>query len=285
MSPGLMPGVSRREALMRPFLKWAGGKYRLVSHIQRRLPAGRRLIEPFVGSGAVFLNTEYADYLLGDINTDLIRVYDLLKYHGEAFIESCRALFVPEHNTPARYYALRQEFNETRDPWRKSVLFVYLNRHGYNGLCRYNTSGQFNVPFGRYTRPYFPEAEMRFFAQKAQHATFVCADFRTVMRQAQAGDVVYCDPPYVPLSATANFTDYAAGGFGPKDQQDLAQLAAELGDRGIPVLISNHATAFTEAAYAAANVERIDVRRFISCDGENRGTATEVLALFSGVSE
>ncbi|WP_029421778.1 Dam family site-specific DNA-(adenine-N6)-methyltransferase [Alicyclobacillus macrosporangiidus] len=267
---------------MKPFLKWAGGKYRIVEHIKRRLPSGRRLIEPFVGSGAVFLNTDYPEYLLSDINQDLIQVYETLKQHGDTFIAYCKELFVPENNTPERYYALRAEFNETTDTWRKSALFVYLNRHGYNGLCRYNANGQFNVPFGRYKRPYFPEEEMRYFARKAQHATFVCEDFRVVMGQAQAGDVIYCDPPYVPLSDTANFTDYAAGGFGPDDQRDLARLATALGERAIPVLISNHATDFTEDAYAAADVERLEVRRFISCDGDNRGTATEVLALFGG---
>jgi DNA adenine methylase len=268
---------------MRPFLKWPGGKYRIVDHIKRRLPSGRRLIEPFVGSGAVFLNTDYQEYLLSDINADLILVYETLKRHGDTFIAYCKELFVPNNNTRERYVELRAEFNETKDPWRKAALFVYLNRHCYNGLCRYNASGQFNVPFGRYKRPYFPENEMRYFAQKAQRATFLCADFREVMQNAQAGDVIYCDPPYVPLSDTANFTDYAAGGFGLDDQRDLAQIAKTLGDRGIPVLISNHATEFTEDAYAAADVVQLEVQRFISCDGANRGTAPEVLALFGGV--
>lgn len=265
---------------MKPFLKWAGGKYRIVEAIRRRLPSGRRLVEPFAGSAAVFLNTDYTEYLLSDINPDLIHVYRTLQLHGDHFIDYCKMLFTPENNTPERYYALREEFNTTQDGWRKAALFVYLNRHGYNGLCRYNASGQFNVPFGRYKRPYFPEIEMRYFARKAQRATFICGDFRDVMRATQPGDVVYCDPPYVPLSATANFTDYAAGGFGVKDQEDLSRLAQELSERGVPVLISNHATEFTNAAYAMADVEYLEVRRFISCDGDNRGTAPEVLALF-----
>jgi len=179
----------------------------------------------------VFLNTDYPEYLLCDINHDLIQVYEMLKQYGDSFIAYCKELFVPENNTSERYYSLRAEFNETTDTWRKSALFVYLNRHGYNGLCRYNAKSQFNVPFGRYKRPYFPEEEMRYFAQKAKHATFVCQDFRVVMSTAQAGDVIYCDPPYVPLSDTANFTDYAAGGFGPDDQRDLALLAMKLGER------------------------------------------------------
>ncbi|MCL6634063.1 MAG: Dam family site-specific DNA-(adenine-N6)-methyltransferase, partial [Alicyclobacillus herbarius] len=252
---------------MKPFLKWAGGKHRIVERIRARLPQGKRLIEPFVGSGAVFLNTDFEEYVLADINPDLIQVYATLKQHGQDFISYCKELFTDANNTPERYYELRSEFNETQDPWRKSALFVYLNRHGYNGLCRYNSSGGFNVPFGRYKRPYFPEQEMKFFSQKLQVATLQCADFRQVMEEAVVGDVIYCDPPYVPLSATSNFTDYAADGFTTRDQADLARLATQLGERGIPVLISNHATEFTTAAYAAAEVEHFPVRRTISCDG------------------
>ncbi|MCY0898589.1 MAG: Dam family site-specific DNA-(adenine-N6)-methyltransferase [Firmicutes bacterium] len=270
---------------MRPFLKWAGGKARLVPHIRRRLPPGARLIEPFVGSGAVFLNTDYPAYLLGDINADLIHVFLQLQEQGDAFIQACATLFTPETNTAAAYYALRAEFNATTDPVRRAVLFVYLNRHGYNGLCRYNAQGQFNVPFGRYRRPYFPAEEMQAFAAKARQALFVAADFRTVLSLAQPGDVVYCDPPYVPWSATAAFTDYVAGGFSLADQADLAQQAVALADRGIPVLISNHATPITAQLYADARVDTVLVGRSISCDGARRGAVTEVLALFGGMTE
>lgn len=266
---------------MKPFLKWAGGKYRLLPHIQRRLPPGRRLIEPFVGSGAVFLNTDYEAYVLSDINRDVIALYQVLRDHGEAFIAYCRSLFVPETNAPDAYYALRGEFNEARDPVRRAALFVYLNRHGYNGLCRYNAEGRFNVPFGRYKRPYFPEAEMRYFWEKSQRAVFLCGDFREVMQMAEPGDVVYCDPPYVPLSKTANFRQYAAQGFDDAAQWDLARLAESLADRGVPVLVSNHLTPFTERAYRSALCDAIQVRRAISCQGAKRGYAPEVLALFA----
>lgn len=267
---------------MKPFLKWAGGKMRLVRRIQEQLPEGTRLIEPFAGSAAVWLNTNYPAALIADINPDLIACYRALQQQGPDFIAACRAYFVPANNAAARYYALRDRFNATRDPWERAVLFVYLNRHGYNGLCRYNAQGGFNVPFGRYARPYFPEAEMLAFWRKAQDATFSCAGFRTVMAEARPGDVIYCDPPYVPLSDTANFTDYAAGGFGPGDQADLAQFARNLASKGIPVLISNHATPFTETAYqAASHIERFKVQRFISCDGDNRQVADELLALFA----
>lgn len=116
---------------IRPFLKWAGNKYRLVERIVATLPEGTRLVEPFAGSGALFLNTDYKRYLLCDANADLIALYQILKEQGEQFIEACRPLFTAENNSAEAYYALRAEFNASEDAWRRSVLFVYLNRHGY----------------------------------------------------------------------------------------------------------------------------------------------------------
>lgn len=266
---------------MKPFLKWAGNKYRIVDRISAMLPAGRRLIEPFAGSAAVFLNTEYQGNVVNDLNQDVINLFLTLKAHGPAFIDICKGLFVQNNNTPDAYYALRAEFNQTTALTRKAALFLYLNRHGYNGLCRYNANGGFNVPFGRYKKPYFPFEEMMFFYHKSQTAEFVAEDFETVMQRAVPGDVIYCDPPYVPLSDTANFTSYSAGGFGPEEQLRLARVAEELSNRGIPVLISNHRNDFTLNAYSGAQIESFDVQRFISCDGDNRNKATELLALFS----
>lgn len=272
----------RQVCAVRPFLKWAGGKYRIVDRIKEKLPPGRRLIEPFVGSGAVFLNTDYPSYLLCDSNRDLISLYRCLQREGAAFIDYCKELFVPENNTPERYYELREEFNATEDERRKAALFVYLNRHCYNGLCRYSSKGGFNAPFGRYRRPYFPEREMVFFWRKSQKAVFLCCDFREALALAEPGDVVYCDPPYVPLSETANFTSYSEGGFSLDDQRDLAKEAERLSRLGIPVLLSNHDTEFTREIYAAAQITSFGVQRCISCDGSSRGKAAELLALFAG---
>jgi len=273
----------------RPFLKWPGNKFRIVERLRAELPPGARLLEPFAGSAALFLNTDYDAYRLCDSNADLIRLYTLLQREGEAFIERCRPLFSPQNNAPERYYQLREEFNTAtgaRQQARRAALFLYLNRHGYNGLCRYNASGGFNVPFGRYKRPYFPAKEMLAFHHKAQRAEFIHSDFRRAMEAAQPGDVVYCDPPYVPLSASANFTTYSAGGFDLEDQQALADLAAELAERGVPVLISNHNTAFTRKVYgAAARITNFTVQRYISCIGGKRQKARELLASFQPAPE
>ena len=266
---------------MKPFLKWAGNKYKIVKRIKALLPPGKRLVEPFVGSGALFLNTDYPAYLLTDANADLINLYCHLQAEGESFIDYCRPFFTPETNDKDHYYQLRREFNNTTNTRRKSAIFLYMNKHGYNGLCRYNAKGGFNVPFGRYKRPYFPEAEMRYFYQKAQRVVFQQATFPTVMANCMPGDVVYCDPPYVPLSDTANFTSYSADRFGWKEQKELVQQAKQLAHQGIPVVISNHDTETVRQTYKEAEIETFEVRRFISCNGHKRDKASELLALFS----
>lgn len=269
-------------AKQRPFLKWAGGKYRIIERIKALLPPGDCLIEPFCGSCAVALNTDYKEYILADNNADLINLYQELQAGGERFINYCRSYFKPSYNDETIYYEIRGNFNLVDSPlYLKAARFLYLNRHGYNGLCRYNKDGKFNVSFGRYDKPYFPEEEMKYFHQKAKSAVFKVADFRETMKAAQPGSVIYCDPPYVPLSATANFTDYSPGGFSEKDQLDLAELARECASRGVPVMISNHATEFILTAYWGARIEQFDVRRNISCDGSKRGKAAELLAVFS----
>jgi len=265
----------------RPFLKWAGNKYRIIDRIKKSLPNGKRLIEPFAGSAAVFLNTDYEKYLINDNNPDLIHLYNLLKSDGADFIKKCRYYFTPRFNNEEQYYKLRQKFNDTSDIYKRAVLFVYLNRHGYNGLCRYNLKGGYNVPFGRYKAPYFPEKEMLFFHEKAQKAEFILSSFEEVIQSAKKGDVIYCDPPYVALSPSANFTSYSAGGFNMEKQQQLADLANETSAKGIPIIISNHNTSFTRKAYDKANkITKFHVQRFISCNGKKRGTAGELLALF-----
>ncbi|RTE85922.1 MULTISPECIES: Dam family site-specific DNA-(adenine-N6)-methyltransferase [Gammaproteobacteria] len=265
----------------RAFLKWAGGKYGLVDDIRRVLPDGDKLIEPFAGACSVFLNTNYDRYLLNDINPDLIALYKILKRKPKTFIEDARQLFVTGNNKEQSYYALRAQFNASKDPYERSLLFLYMNRHGYNGLCRYNSSGGFNVPFGRYVKPYFPEQELELFAEKAKKAVFTCESFANSFRRARKGNVIYCDPPYLPLSPTANFTSYATQGFGLDDQQLLAKKAVIAAkQRQIPVVISNHDTEQGRWLYRDAQLTELRVSRFISQNGAKRGKVGELIALF-----
>lgn len=265
------------------FLKWPGGKYRLLPYLLPRLPEGARLVEPFAGSGVVSLNAPFRRCLLCDANADLICLFTVLRHDKEDFITRCRKLFTPDANTAACYYQRREQFNASRDAGERSALFLYLNRHGYNGLVRYNSSGAFNVPFGRYKNPYFPERELYTVLPllTGRKLSLQRKDFRATFAHLRKGDVVYCDPPYVPLSSTASFTSYAEGGFSMQDQEVLAQLARETARQGIPVLISNHNTPVTRKLYHDARLEFLDVRRSISCNGAQRGCAPEILAIFS----
>jgi DNA adenine methylase len=261
---------------MKPFLKWAGNKYHIIDRIKSILPKGNRLIEPFVGSGAVFLNTDFKNNYLSEINGDLINVFNTLKKDGSEFISACREYFAPEYNTEAKYYFFRDLFNTTRDP----RLFIYLNKHCYNGLCRYNKNNQFNTPFGKYKKPYFPEKEMLFFHEKAQDAEFFCENFSASMDKAVVGDVIYCDPPYAPLSKTSNFTSYHKEAFGEAEQRLLAEKAKACQARGIPVIISNQPTELIKEIYNTAEMITFDVQRYISAKSDSRHKVEEILGVF-----
>ena len=266
----------------RAFLKWAGGKYSLVEEINKRLPKGSTLVEPFVGAGSVFLNTEFERYILSDINPDLINLYQTVKENPHRYLEDVSRLFNGEHNNRIQYMQHRAEFNQSTDAYQRSILFLYLNRFGFNGLCRYNKKGIFNVPFGSYKKPYFPEKEILAFSEKAQQAEFYCEDFRQTFKRVQHGHIVYCDPPYVGLSKTADFTTYAKGGFDAESQAELAQLAEDTArEKQTSVLLSNHSTHLTRRLYRGAQIEEIRVARNISRDGTSRKKVSEILALFS----
>ncbi|MBL9185859.1 MAG: Dam family site-specific DNA-(adenine-N6)-methyltransferase [Opitutaceae bacterium] len=270
-------------SVARSFLKWAGGKTRLLPAIRSHVPTEtKRLIEPFAGSGAVALNLDVPTKIIGDANADVISLFQIVCRHPRRFIVACSREFVPTTNNSAAYAERRAEFNASRDPFRRACLFVYLNRHGYNGLCRYNRRGEFNVPFGRHTRPYFPREELRHFAAALRDATFVRADFRALLAQAGPGDFVYCDPPYAPTADRRDgFTAYAPGGFSAQDQRDLAEACRAAAGRGACVLVSNHDTPLIHDLYGDATaIRRIAVRRSISRRADRRRPARELLITY-----
>jgi DNA adenine methylase len=265
----------------RPFLKWVGGKSRLLESLLPKLPNGSRLIEPFVGGGSVFLGTNYEKYVLGDTNGHLIELYQAVSKNPDAFVAEAEQLFVEENRSPERYSELREEFNAECDPLVRGALFLYLNKHGFNGLCRYNKAGRFNVPFGRPNRvPRFPREEIHAFAQKARAATFVHKDFAEVMMSARSGDVIYCDPPYLDRDNAQSFKAYSAIGFDLTRHRELAERAKQLAGCGIPVAISNHDCVAARELYADADVHTFYARRSISSAAERRGDVAEILAIY-----
>lgn len=265
----------------RPFLKWPGGKFklldRIIAHVKKPL---RHWYEPFLGSGAVFLNIEAEHYTLADANPHLIDLYQTVKEEGNEFVRYVKKYFTEKNNTPDAYYKLRTQFNDTLCTRERSALFIYLNRHGFNGLCRYNQKGTFNVPFGSHLAPYFPENELRAFHVKAQRATFLCQDFKEFFEFYDQNSMMYCDPPYVPLTESAGFTQYATGGFDLHDQADLAFLAKLYASKGMPVLISNHDTPLVRDWYRGALIETFPVMRTIAASRKGRRDVQEILALF-----
>ncbi|MDP3561397.1 MAG: Dam family site-specific DNA-(adenine-N6)-methyltransferase [Legionellaceae bacterium] len=265
---------------VRPFLKWAGNKYHCLNYILPSFPNTKRLIEPFTGSGAVFMNTNFSQYILAEENHDLITLFRFLQDEGTTFINYCELLFIEGNNQKAKYYHMRDVFNQSTEPRYRAALFLYLNRHGYNGLCRYNSKGIYNVPFGLYKKPYFPRREMELFHAKCNVVTFIQNDFRNTFDLAQKGDLIYCDPPYAPLGQVSNFSSYTSSKFGEAEQIALATAAKEAAARGISVIISNHDTATTRQYYDGSKIISFPVSRFINSDITQRSPVRELIAIF-----
>lgn len=259
---------------MSTILKWAGNKTAIMSELKKHLPAGRRLVEPFAGSCAVMMETDYPHYLVADINPDLINLYQVIKNDVEYFIKEGRYLFEARNDSEA-YYKTRQEFNLRHGGAIELALyFLYLNRHGYRGLCRYNLSGHFNVPYGNYKKPYFPEKEIREFAEKAKRATFICASYDETLALLQSGDVVYCDPPY-----DGTFSGYHTAGFTENDQYRLASILERRSSEGHPVIVSNSDTSLTRSLYHNFTRHRITAKRSMGVAAGEGKSADEIIAV------
>ncbi|MBC3946669.1 Dam family site-specific DNA-(adenine-N6)-methyltransferase [Erwinia persicina] len=260
-------------------LKWPGSKARAMTELKKYLPEGKRLVEPFAGSCSVMMNTDYDEYLIADINPDLIYLYQYIKMDAEQFIRDARRFF-EVCNTAEDFYRLRADFNLCSEWQWRAAMFLYLNRHCYNGMVRYNQLGQFNIPYGRYKGPYFPEAEIRALAEKAQRATFICADFSETLGMVRDGDVIYCDPPYNPLEGKESFTGYHTGGFSTDQQQMLADSLYSLSLQGYPVVASNSDSILTNGQYGYGrfDLHKINVARSVGASAGTRVVAPEIIA-------
>lgn len=270
----------------KPFLKWAGNKYRVLPHLIPHFGYPKRYCEPFGGSLSVALNTPADEYILNDVNKDLVAIYqNLVNPNDDSFIRYCEELFTPENNTKESYLELRNLFNQTTDSVERARIFIYLNRHCFNGLSRYNSKGGFNVPFGKYDKPSCPSKEMmefRSFFLSKQLTRFTSLSFEdsSLYDNLEEGDVVYFDPPYVPASDTANFTSYATEGFTHDQQVKLAQLAESLSAKGIKVIVSNHDVPITRELYKNATIYPIQVTRTIAAKSGSRKKASELIAVY-----
>jgi len=274
-----LEGGSRQ--LPRPFLKWAGGKAGLAEELLRRAPAAfGSYFEPFVGSGALFFRLLRqglpGSAHLSDSNGELVDAYLAVRDHPEALV----ALLAGYPHNAEFYYALRAKDPAALDLMARAARTIYLNKTGYNGLYRVNRRGQFNVPFGRYRSPRYCDAEnLRAVSAALKGIDIRCAPFESVLERAAHGDLVYFDPPYAPLSATACFTAYQPGGFSPADQARLRDVCAELARRGVHVLLSNSDTELVRALYGAPpfRLHRVQAGRAINSNGARRGKVIELI--------
>ncbi|ENM1631551.1 Dam family site-specific DNA-(adenine-N6)-methyltransferase, partial [Salmonella enterica] len=217
----LLNGLSKNAApaaRTKPFLKWAGGKYRVIDDVLAHLPSGRRLIEPFAGGGSVFLNAGFSEVIASDACDDLILTYQVMQREPLATIDKAAMMF-REGNYSDYFAKIKARFNKREmTQLERAAAFIYLNRHCYNGLMRYNLQGEFNVGFGKYRQPYFPLAELEAFAAVASRCTFAVADCNDTVALAGEGDVVFCDPPYEPMPGKSGFTNYSGQSFRFDDQ-------------------------------------------------------------------
>ncbi|MBD3095480.1 Dam family site-specific DNA-(adenine-N6)-methyltransferase (plasmid) [Escherichia coli O18ac:H14] len=265
----------------RSIFKWAGGKFGVLEQIFRYLPEGKRLIEPFVGGGAVFMNAGYQENLLNDVNADLINFYKTLQREAHSLITLAHRFF-QDYNTQEGYLAVRNAFNkQVYDDLHRASAFLFLNRHCFNGLTRYNQAGEFNVGYGKYKTPYFPLQEMEAFLGAEGRSEFVCGDFAAVIEAAGEGDVIFCDPPYEPLPNTEGFTNYSGHDFKFEEQKRLVSLLTDAHRRGAKVLITNSGAPNIRELYhdSGFRVEPLFARRSVSCKGDTRGVAHDVLGI------
>lgn len=276
----------------KPPLKWAGNKYKILHHILPHIGTPKRYCEPFGGSLSVALNVYAKEYVLNDINKDL---YSLYTHITHPFIDEARELFSPENNTRERYNQLKVEFNNTTEPKQRALLFLYLNKHSFNGLSRYNAKGEFNVPYGREVTnrttgetkiqsTSFPEKELlNFFRFTYTHNVKFfnqSFDYPGLYDDLESGDVVYFDPPYIPLTITSNFTKYAKEDFTYENHIQLVDLSKSLSSRGVKVIISNSDTDVTRTLYNEAKINTIQVQRNISAKSSSRGKVSELIVIY-----
>lgn len=273
------------NAKPRPFVKWVGGKRQLLKQF-RELglyppeafnPITSTYHEPFVGGGAVFFDLLPKNAKLSDLNNELVITYNVIKNNVEELIKSLQ-----KHIYDKEYYLeVRAKKVENLSDVEIASRFIFLNRTGFNGLYRVNKSGQFNVPFGRYSNPVIcDEDNLRRVSDVLQDVVVTHQDYKNVLGTAKSGDFIYFDPPYYPINTTSSFTSYTVEGFLEKEQTELRDTFVKLHERGCFVMLSNSDTPFINKLYSElerVSINKIIAGRAINSKGSKRGKINEVL--------
>lgn len=270
----------------RPFVKWAGGKRQLLPVITNHIPDKfERYFEPFLGGGAVFFKLisqgRVSRWMLSDLNSDLVLSYVTIRDRVEDLVSSLEEHSANYFKNQSSYYYKTRE-SEPRGQIEKVSRLVFLNKTCFNGLYRVNSKGKFNVPLGKYVNPNIVNRENLLAVSKvlqSKDISIKCQDFEAALKGASSGDFVYLDPPYQPVSDTANFTSYTNGSFGYKDQERLFEKFKALDRKGVRVLLSNSKSAEIMdlfEGYSDGMVE-INANRFINSVSQKRTGHTELL--------
>lgn len=272
----------RRNALVAPIVKWVGGKRQLLEALTPLFPKEiPSYCEPFLGGGAVLFNLQPEVAYINDINPDLMEVYQVIRDNVEELIEALsRHPNEKEHFYQVRDWDRNKEQYQALSRVQKAARIIYLNKTCYNGLFRVNNSGEFNTPFGNYKKPNIVNAPvLRAVSQYFRQAriSFSSTDYAEVLAKVEKGTFVYLDPPYDPVSVTANFTGYAKGGFGREEQIRLRKCCDDLDRRGIKFMLSNSATEFIREQYRNYEITTVKAKRAINSNASRRGQVDEVV--------
>lgn len=271
--------VDPSPAAAHPFLKWAGGKTQLLPELLARIPSEfGAYYEPFLGGAALFLALRSRGLVtratLSDANPRLVDTFRAVRDDVEGVI----AALGPLRNEKTLYYEVRAQRHEHLPPAEAAARIIFLNRTCFNGLYRENRSGEFNVPFGRYTNPKICDAaNLRLVSDALRDVELLQADFEHALATVAEGDFVYLNPPYAPVSRTASFTDYHGNGFGIDDQRRLATTFEALADAGVSVMESNSDTPLVRELYAGFSLEVVLASRAINSKAEGRGKVQELV--------
>lgn len=275
--------MARKNPLVSPILKWVGGKRQLLDSIEPLIPKCSTYYEPFIGGGAVLFSRQPDKAVINDSNPELINVYLTIKDAPEALIEKLKEH--KENSSEEYFYNIRaldrdKEIFENMTNVERAARIIYLNKTCYNGLFRVNSSGEFNSPWGRYKNPNITNETtinaLHTYFNKAS-ITIKCGDYRDALKGIRRGAFVYFDPPYMPISSSASFTGYTAGGFGEQEQIALKEQCDALNAKGIKFLLSNSSCPFIEDLYKDYIIEHVNAKRAINANPEKRGEIKEVL--------
>ncbi len=275
--------MARKNPLVSPILKWVGGKRQLLDSIEPLIPKCSTFYEPFIGGGAVLFSRQPDKAVINDLNPELINVYLTIKNEPKALIEKLKEH--RDNSSEEYFYSIRaldrdKEVFENMMNVERAARIIYLNKTCYNGLFRVNSSGEFNSPWGRYKNPNITNETtinaLHTYFNKA-NITIKCGDYREALKGIRKGAFIYFDPPYMPISSSASFTGYTAGGFGEQEQIALKEQCDALNEKGIKFLVSNSSCPFIEELYKDYIVEHVNAKRAINANPKKRGEIKEVL--------